>query len=672
MQSSVHTNALIHASSPYLLQHAHNPVNWQEWSEAAFEQAKTENKLVIISIGYSACHWCHVMERETFEQEDTAEIMNNHFVCIKVDREERPDIDKIYMDAVQLLTGSGGWPLHCFTLADGRPIHGGTYFTKKNWEQTLLALADLNENHPQEAVQYAEDLTAGIVKLNTISKIIEGQNEINLFESINKYLAQTDQTLGGYLWAPKFPMPNNWELLLNQYYYTNDVQLLHIVDTTLTAMANGGIYDQLRGGFCRYSTDSFWKAPHFEKMLYDNAQLVSLYTKAFQQTKNPLYVQVVKQTLGYIAAEQTAPEGYFYSALDADSEGEEGKFYVWTKQELQEVLGTDEPLFSLYYNIDAYGNWEHLNNILYKTADDNELEKLTGKSIIEIDAIINNCKSKLLIARNKRVKPGLDDKMITSWNAMMIKAYAEAFSIFDEVSYLNSATKAADFIMTKMFVNQQLFRIHRNGKTSLLCFADDYALVIEAMIKLFEVTGDIKYANWAKQLTDKVIADFYNADINLFNYSSNQAETLITVKVEINDDVIPSSNSVLAKNLIILGYFFSNNYYHHIADEMLFQMQHKVTSSPISYSNWLQVYQIKKYGLNQIVCSGKQTYIMARAINDYFIPNKIVLRHEESSSIPLLSDKTVTGNNKYYVCHNKTCGLPSNSLSEVLDALKIT
>lgn len=672
MQRSVYTNALIHASSPYLLQHAHNPVNWQEWSEAAFEQAKTENKLVIISIGYSACHWCHVMEHETFEQEDTAAIMNKHFVCVKVDREERPDIDKIYMDAVQLLTGSGGWPLHCFTLADGRPIHGGTYFTKKNWEQTLLALVDLHENRPQEAVQYAEDLTAGIVKLNTIVKNTEPHNEINLSEAVKQYVAQTDETLGSYLWAPKFPMPNNWELLLNQYYYTNNRQLLQIVDTTLTAMVNGGIYDQLRGGFCRYSTDSFWKAPHFEKMLYDNAQLVSLYTKAFQQTKNPLYVQVVKQTLGYIAAEQTAPEGYFYSALDADSEGIEGKFYVWTKQELQQILGDDEPLFSLYYNIDAYGNWEHLNNILYKTADDRELEKLTGKSISEINATIINCKNILLTHRNKRIKPGLDDKLITSWNAMMIKAYAEAYVVFDDVAYLNSAIKAADFIKSNMLINQQLFRIHRNGKTSLEAFADDYALTIEAMIKLFEVTGESKYANCAKQLADKVVTDFYNAKINLFNYTSNKSETLITTKVEINDDVIPSSNSVLAKSLLVLGYIFSNNHYHNIADAMLCQMQFKVSSSPMSYSNWLQAYQIKQYGLSQIICSGTQTNKMANLLSQYFIPNKIVLRVEEPSTIPLLSDKTISSSNTYYVCHDKTCDLPTTNIKEVLSALKTT
>ena len=420
-----HTNSLIHASSPYLLQHAHNPVNWLEWNEETLLKAKSEDKMILVSIGYSACHWCHVMEHESFENEEVAELMNKNFICIKVDREERPDIDQIYMDAVQLLTGRGGWPLNCFALPDGRPLHGGTYFPIEQWKKTLQSIADFYQDRKVEAFEYAAELTNGINKLD---QIIPAENSAIKLETIENavenWSKNFDLIYGGYNWAPKFPMPNNWQFYLQYYQFSKNELLLEAVTQTLNGMANGGIFDQIEGGFARYSTDVYWKAPHFEKMLYDNGQLMGLYAQAFQLTKNPLYKNIIYKTHQFLQHELTHESGLFYSALDADSEGIEGKYYIWTRQELVEYLGENEPLFSLYYSVDAYGNWEHGASILYKTRTIEELEKITGKSSIEIEAIIEKCNAILVAERNKKTKPGLDDKVIT--NKIVFTTYHQA------------------------------------------------------------------------------------------------------------------------------------------------------------------------------------------------------------------------------------------------------
>lgn len=668
MMNSVHkyTNKLIQASSPYLLQHAHNPVDWYEWGDEAFEKAKKEHKLVLVSIGYSACHWCHVMERECFEQEDTAEIMNKYFVCIKVDREERPDVDQVYMDAVQLLTGRGGWPLNCFTLPDGRPIHGGTYFPKQEWERVLKSLADFYEHKTEEAMQYATDLTAGIRKLDVLvsepnAKLI-AKNRVD--EIINNWKQNFDVNYGGYSWAPKFPMPNNWELFLHQYHYTKDISLLEGVVTTLNKMAEGGIYDQVGGGFSRYSTDSYWKVPHFEKMLYDNAQLISLYVQAYQVTGKPLYAKTIHQTLSFIKRELTHEQGYFYSALDADSEGVEGKFYTWTYKEIQETLGDDAPLYGLYFSVDAYGNWEDGTNILYKTRTDEELEKLTGKNIADIELIIEKCNQKLLHARSKRIRPGLDDKMITSWNALMVQAYTDAYLMFGNVDYLLSAKKAADFIMKEMWQQESLYRIHKNGNTTIKAFAEDYATTIACLIRLFEASSDEKYVRFAQKLLDACIAKFYDKEKALFYFKSHDDSQLVARKIDVNDDVISSSNSILAKCLIQMGYLFDEDKYHHICERMILCIQAKIAKHPMGYSNWLQVILFKYYGYNQLVCVGNHADRCLFDLHKQYLPNKLAIVVNTASSIPLLADKQPTGDIRYYRCIDKSCGLPASDPNE--------
>lgn len=666
-----YTNSLINASSPYLLQHAHNPVNWMEWGDEAFEKARKEDKLVLVSIGYSACHWCHVMEHECFEKEDTAALMNQHFVCIKVDREERPDVDQIYMDAVQLLTGRGGWPLNCFTLPDGRPVHGGTYFPKAEWERVLQSLADFYRNRKEEALQYATDLTNGIRKLDVFPEPASGLITFNEIDTIlDNWKQNFDLDFGGYTWAPKFPMPANWELFLQHHYYTGDEYMNSGVHSTLTKMAEGGIYDQVGGGFARYSVDAFWKVPHFEKMLYDNAQLMSLYAHGYQQSKTALYRKTVYQTHEFIARELTSPEGAFYSALDADSEGVEGKFYIWAKKELGELLGENEPLFSLYYSADAYGNWEHGQNILYKTRTDRELENLTRKPIAEIEKTISECNAILLKAREQRIRPGLDDKIITSWNAMMIKGYADAYKVFGEQAFLDKAITCADFLLHHMMVNGKLFRIYKNGKVSIPAFAEDYALLCEALISLYEVSRNEDYLNHAQNLMQLSIDHFYDETIKLFYFKSKEDIQLVARKVDTNDDVIPSANSVLGKCLYKLGFYFDKPEYHVMAKDMIRVVQAKMEKFPSGYTNWMQLAGWVNKGFYQVIVTGKEAKELYLDLLHFYIPNAIVLYLDKPSAIPLLADKVIHTETQVYVCNDYTCGLPVDNIEDVMKQLR--
>ena len=505
-----YTNHLIHETSPYLLQHAHNPVNWYAWGDEALEKAKKENKLILVSIGYSACHWCHVMEHESFEDEATAKVMNELYVCIKVDREERPDIDQVYINAVQLITGQGGWPLNCFTLPDGRPIYGGTYFPKAQWNDVLIKLADFYKNNPGKANESAAELTHGI-KASDVIKINTNEAKFTLEDAKAIYEPWStlfDTIEGGPNRAPKFPLPNNYLFLLHYYHATKDKSAFNQIKVTLDKMAYGGIYDQIGGGFSRYATDSLWKIPHFEKMLYDNGQLVSLYSEAYQLTKDVLYKQVVYETLAFIEREMTSPEGGFYSALDADSEGEEGKFYVWKKPQLEALLGDKFPLVSDYYNVNNIGLWEHGNYILLRKKSDAEIAKVHGLTIEQLQKEIASAKKIMFAARKKRIRPGLDDKQLTSWNALMLKGYIDAYTVFNEQHFLSTALNNAEFILTKLrnpdgglnhnYKNACLPPACRTGrdrqsKSTINGYLEDYCFTIEAFIALYQATFDEKW-----------------------------------------------------------------------------------------------------------------------------------------------------------------------------------
>lgn len=444
-----YTNELIHETSPYLLQHAHNPVNWVPWSESVFEQAKAENKLVLISVGYSACHWCHVMEHESFEDEEVAALMNKFFINVKVDREERPDVDQVYMTAVQLMTQQGGWPLNCFTTPDGRPIHGGTYFPKDQWMHILRSLQYTFTNEPGKVEEYAKNVHEGVVASELIDapQKMEDFSETKLTELVQRWSRSFDRQEGGNSRAPKFPLPSNLEFLLDYGIRTDHESVLKHVELTLDKMAMGGIYDQIGGGFARYSVDMLWKVPHFEKMLYDNGQLLNVYSKAYRALKKPLYKRIVDQTIMWLEREMMDGSGAFYSALDADSEGVEGKFYVWKEDELEEVLGADFAWVKDFYEVNQRGYWEEENYILLRTKSDMEFARSQGWSSEEFEQKIKVVNQQLLDHRSHRIRPGLDDKCLTSWNAMTIKGLCEAYKVFGEEEYLLLALKSARWIV---------------------------------------------------------------------------------------------------------------------------------------------------------------------------------------------------------------------------------
>jgi uncharacterized protein len=666
------TNNLIHASSPYLLQHAHNPVNWYEWGAEALKKAKTENKLILVSIGYSACHWCHVMERESFENHEVAEVMNRHFICIKVDREERPDIDQIYMYAIQLMTGSGGWPLNCICLPDQRPIYGGTYFRKNDWINILENVAALWANEPDKAIQYAERLTSGIKDSEKIIPAPEKEEYTNehLTQIIEPWKRHFDIGYGGYNRAPKFPLPNNWVFLLRYGFLKDDESVFTAVCHTLEEMSRGGIYDQIGGGFARYSVDDKWHVPHFEKMLYDNAQLISLYAEAYQCTKFYSFKQTVVETINWVFEEMTSADGLFYSALDADSEGVEGKFYIWDKTEFDQVLGEDAKLIGAYYNITEEGNWEEeQTNILRKTISDDDLLAKFDIDAEQLYDKVNSAKEKLMAVRSKRIRPGLDDKCLTAWNGMMIKALADAAEVLSHEPYYEKASAAASFILSHLkSENGGLYRNYKNGKASITGFLDDYAFFIEALIALYEADFDEKWLEEAKLLTDYVIANFTDTDSPMFFYTSAESEDLIARKHEVMDNVIPASNSTMAQNLQQLGLLFDVEQYAEKAAEMLAAVQPKIKSYGSAYSNWAIQLLNEIYGINEIAITGLETYSIKLALSGHYIPNKITLGGTKSN-LPLLKGKQ-SNETKVYICRNKVCQLPVNTVEDALEYLQ--
>nr|WP_199076583.1 thioredoxin domain-containing protein [Pedobacter sp. ASV19] len=661
-------NHLIKASSPYLLQHAYNPVDWFEWGEEALQKARDEQKLILVSIGYSACHWCHVMERESFENHEVAEVMNRHFICIKVDREERPDIDQIYMLAVQLMTGSGGWPLNCICLPDQRPIYGGTYFKKDDWINILSHVADLWENEPDKARQYADRLTDGIRNAERIVPNIKSAEytQEDLKEVIEPWKRYFDMSEGGYNRAPKFPLPNNWQFMLRYSHLMKDDATHVSVLLTLQKMALGGIYDQVGGGFARYSVDGDWHVPHFEKMLYDNGQLISLYAEAYLYAGMPLFKQVAEESIEWVKREMTSPEGLFYAALDADSEGVEGKFYVWSSEEFEVLAGGDHLLLAEYFNVTEEGNWEEeQTNILLRRHTDEEFAEAKGLAVPELQHKVRLLKESLLEHRSGRVRPGLDDKCITAWNAMMIKGLAESANVFGEQTYYDMAVKAAVFISDHLITPMGgLYRNYKSGKASIPGFLDDYAFFIEALLSLYAVDFQDKWLNEAKRLTEIVLADFSDPDSPMLFYTSVTGESLIARKHELMDNVIPASNSVMAQNLQALGLFFDEPVYLDKAAAMLAAVQPQIKTYGSAYSNWAIQLLNEVFGINEIAIAGNEVKSALEELNGIYIPNKITIAGT-NSALPLLKDKQSI-ETKIYICRNKACQLPVLSVEEAI------
>ncbi len=668
-----YTNKLIEESSPYLLQHAHNPVDWYPWGEEALEKAKKEKKLLLISIGYSSCHWCHVMEHESFEDTSVAAFMNENFINIKVDREERPDIDDVYMTACQLSSGgSCGWPLNSFALPDGRPVWAGTYFPKTKWLEVLEYFRKTWDEEGDKLEDYGNRLVAG-VRDNGLDSILAETDQAftsqDVLDLAKQFKDRVDPQSGGRRGAPKFPMPNNWQYLMHYAYRYDDLKAKDLLLTTLDKMMMGGIYDQLEGGFARYSTDSLWLVPHFEKMLYDNGQLVSLYAQAYAWTGKKEYIDVVKQTTDFVDQYWSDPSGGFYSSFDADSEGEEGKFYVWTKEELDQLIpeGLDRELFYIYNDIRPAGNWEHKNNILQRHRRGEEVAlqfKITPEVFY---ASIEKSNKTILAERKTRISPGLDDKILTSWNGLMLQGYIDAYRVTGTASYLERAIKNADFIVREMVKDgYRLDRNYKNGKSTINGFLDDYAITIQAFISLYQATFESKWLDHAKGLTNQVFSHFDGDGSGFFYFTSDLDPPLIARRIDFGDNVIPSANSIMARNLLLLGEMLYDTAYIERAKKMFNQVwpRLKKDGQPSFYSNWCQLMLSLEKPPFEIAIVGKDFQKTLDEFLRTYQPDAILLGGADEGNLPLLKHKLSKGETLIYVCQNKTCKRPTTSYEE--------
>jgi hypothetical protein len=672
-ESTLHTNHLINETSPYLLQHAHNPVNWYPWSEQALEKARDEDKLMIISIGYAACHWCHVMEKESFEDTAVARLMNEHFISVKIDREERPDIDKIYMDAAILINGNGGWPLNVIALPDSRPVFAGTYYPKEDWQKTLDYFLEIYETKRDRLERQAELITNGIQTLEEVPDIAVNTelDQQAIIELADKVKSGIDYEMGGKKGAPKFPVPSLFRFLLKYAALSEDQDALLAVTITLDRMISGGIYDPVGGGFARYATDERWQVPHFEKMTYDNAQLVRLLADVYSYTRDSAYLQVLNQTLNFINEALTSPEGIFYSSLDADSEGEEGKYYTWTASDLKDILKDQYNIFSDYYNISDSGNWEAGVNILYEHSSPVKWRDKHGISEAEAENIVRESLERINVRRQQRIKPALDDKSITAWNGLMISGLIRAYEVTGNELYRDRAIKAASFIQQELIkADGSLYRNFKDGKKSISGFLDDYAFVIQAYLSVFQNTFESKWLDQARQLTLHTINHFRSDSSIFFYYTSDQDNPLIVRKKELNDAVIPSSNAVMAENLWILGHLLYNEKFLSMARLMLDGIRPNLIESPIYFNHWANVELNRKYPFYEVAIVGPDHGEYNRKIQRAYVPNAIFLGGKEEGELTLLKNKLVPGKTLIYVCREKSCKLPTSDVEMALNQME--
>ncbi|MFD1468288.1 thioredoxin domain-containing protein [Hymenobacter caeli] len=670
-------NRLAHETSPYLLQHAYNPVDWYAWGPEALARAQAEQKPILVSIGYAACHWCHVMERESFENEAVAAVMNTHFVCIKVDREERPDVDQVYMEALHAMGVQGGWPLNVFLTADARPFYGGTYFPRANWMQLLANIGEAYAGEhraelEQSAARFVEVIGASELEKYGATVATAGGVSDEEFKLLLYHLGLNfDRERGGTNRAPKFPMPSIWRFLLRAHAVTGSQGALDQAVLTLREMAWGGIYDQAHGGFARYSVDGDWLAPHFEKMLYDNGQLVSLYSEAFQVTAEPLFRDVVYDTVEFVRLELTSEDGGFYSSLDADSEGEEGRFYVFTHDELREIMGPEEPLFSEYYNCTAEGNWEHGRNILHRREPDADFAVHHHLAPEALAALVAGWKQKIMAARAGRVRPGLDDKILTGWNALMLQGLTDAYRAFGEPEFLAMAERNANFIEQHLRQGPRLWRTFKAGTAHISGFLEDYALVIQAYLSLYEVTFAERWLREAEALTQYALDQFFDPAETQFFYTDSSAEPLIARKKELFDNVIPASNSVMAHNLRRLGRHLGRADYVDLAAAMLAQVQALVVKEPQHLTNWAALYAAQLHPGPEIAIVGHEADAFRAGLNRQFLFDTVVAGGTKMGALPLLQHRPARpGHTDIYVCRNYTCLAPVQSVAAAQAALK--
>jgi uncharacterized protein len=670
------TNRLSGETSPYLLQHAHNPVDWYPWGEEALTAARTQDKPILVSIGYSACHWCHVMERESFEDSGTADFMNENFINVKVDREERPDLDHIYMDAVQAMTGSGGWPLNVFLTPEAKPFYGGTYFpprpihNRSSWKEVLSGVAVAFRDRRKEVEQQADNLTRHVATAGSFGigdKQLSGDATAFLpavlKEIRDRLLASADTTDGGFGGAPKFPQTFSIRFLLNDYYYTRNSASLDQACLSLDKMIRGGIFDQLGGGFARYATDREWLVPHFEKMLYDNALLVITLSEAFQLTKKPLYAEAIRECIGFIDKELANGQGGYFSALDADSEGIEGKYYVWAALEIEELLGADAKIFMDYYGVTEQGNWEG-TNILTRPVE--------GLVSPDESRRLEAARQLLLEYRSRRIPPGLDDKILLGWNALMNMAFSKAFAALGDERYRDRAIAGMAFLQQRLEGEGLYFYSHSwKGEARQPAFLDDYATLIAALIHLQEITGDAAWLHQARRVLHYVIEHFSDPETGFFFYTHEAQQDVILRKKEIYDGATPSGNSMMASNLLYLSVVFHEAEWAERARRMVSAMRQPVTTHPGSFGGWATIFQALTYSIPEVVITGVSPENARKEFLSHLIPYRVFQSMQvENTQFPLLRDKPVDPGPLIFLCKDYACQLPVNEVATAVRLLE--
>jgi uncharacterized protein YyaL (SSP411 family) len=669
-------NNLIHETSPYLLQHAHNPVNWYPWSEAALKKAVDENKPIFLSVGYSSCHWCHVMEHESFENDDIAEIMNQNFVSIKVDREERPDLDDIYQKVCQMTTGQGGWPLSVFLTPDQKPFYVGTYFPsldsygRPGFGSLLRQLAQAWKEKPNDVKKAAENFMETLQKAEKITTPSKLEKSI-LDEAAMNLMQIADSTYGGFGNAPKFPNAANLSFILRYSKISKISKFSEFVFKTLNKMAKGGIFDQIGGGFHRYSTDTRWLVPHFEKMLYDNALLPIIYSEAYQITKDPFYLEVIQKTLNFVTREMTSPEGGFYSALDADSEGEEGKYYVWKKREIQEILGKNADVFCLYYDVTDGGNFEG-HTILNNNISTSTVAFHFGMSEDNVKKIISDSSGILLELRSRRIRPGLDDKVLTSWNALMISAFAKGYRVSEDKSYLESAEKCIAFIEKNLLSGNHLLRTYKNGQAKLKGYLEDYSYFINALLDVFEINPDSKYLDLAASLANYLVDHFWDDKNNSFYFTADDHEKLIIRPKNNYDLSMPSGNSVAANSLLRLYHLTQEKKFLDISLKTMESFSIMAAENPFGFGYLLNSIYLYLQSPTEITVLNTENKNMLHLLTKRFLPEAILVTVSGSDQLKSLAKYQFFAGKEFnpekttvFVCKNFTCSLPLESESEI-------
>ena len=680
-------NSLQFETSPYLLQHAHNPVNWYAWKPEAFDRARAEGKPILVSIGYSTCHWCHVMERESFEDIAVAEYMNRHFVNIKVDREERPDVDQIYMQACQAINGSGGWPLNCFLLPDGRPFFAGTYYPPRpafnlpSWMQLLQRIIQLFSEERDMVDAQALRLTNNIAGsegalLGPVPPTpAAGLHPVllsNIFHGLEK---DFDRISGGFGGAPKFPGAMTLEFLLRYHFYTGNEDALQHVIFSVKKMARGGIYDQLGGGFARYATDGKWLIPHFEKMLYDNALLCTLLSDLFRYTRDPFFAETLSETLGFVLREMTGPEGGFYAALDADSGGEEGRYYVWTWEELQDALGPEADFFCDFYGALPEGNWEG-KNILWCPQSAEDFAKSKDIAPEMLKARLHAARQQLFQRRAKRQRPGLDSKFLLDWNAMMCSAFAKAFLALKDVRYRDAAERNINFLLSRFQKPDGNGFFHTysatsdGGRAQYDAFLDDYACLAEALIEVYSITFNPFYLKQANAVVGYVLENFYDSDAKLFYFTVAGQSDIILRKKELFDNATPSGNAIMATILLRLGALLGEFAYRNVAEEMLSRMSQSMERYPGSFAKWAAAACRLVYAPYEVAVTGPDAGSTAHQLLEYFLPNMEIMAAEKSvADFRLLAGRENTTRTHIYICRDFTCKFPIESVEAALSEL---